>query len=208
MHYYVLFLQTGALALLSPRTVPWLGAETLASHGTDYLAVVFSLQKPGKKQNIKPHNPLRYESSGPDSVSKLRKRIPTHSTKGSRKSRKQPPWWDSGTEKAWTIKGSATGNWQKGRTRPNPDPKLKAAMDTIIWTVQADSTGGKRREIKASVKNSVLKNADNSTPKMEGSDRTKTTPDSEDANRSSLRTNEEKSQALFGRFMQQSNQNN
>ena len=42
---------------------------------------------------------------------------------------------------------------------------------------------------------------------MEGNDRTKTTPDIEDTNRARLKTNEEKGQALPGRFIQQSNQN-
>ena len=43
---------------------------------------------------------------------------------------------------------------------------------------------------------------------MKRNDRTKTAPDLEDANRSRLKTNEEKGQALLGRFIQQSNQNN
>ena len=42
---------------------------------------------------------------------------------------------------------------------------------------------------------------------MEGNDRTKTAPDTEDTNKARLKTNEEKSQALLGRFIQQSNQN-
>ena len=93
------------LALVSPRISPWLSAETLTPHSSDHLPVVFSLQKPAKKQNVKPNNPFRYEKSGSDVVSKLRKRKPrTQNTKGSRKSKKQPPWWDSETEKAWTEK--------------------------------------------------------------------------------------------------------
>ena len=40
------------LALVSPRIAPW-----LTPHGSGHLPVVFSLQKPAKKQNIKPHNP-------------------------------------------------------------------------------------------------------------------------------------------------------
>ena len=42
---------------------------------------------------------------------------------------------------------------------------------------------------------------------MEGNDRTKTAPDTEDTNKARLKTNEEKGQALLGRFIQQSNQN-
>ena len=32
--------------------------------------------------------------------------------------------WD-----AWTEKRAAVKSWQKGRTRPNPDPTLKTTMD-------------------------------------------------------------------------------
>ena len=92
--------------------------------------MIFNLHKSAKKQNSKPHNPFRYERSGSDTVSKLRKRKPTQSANGSRKSKVQPPWWDSETEKAWTEKRAAVRNWQKGRTRPNPDPTLKTATDT------------------------------------------------------------------------------
>ena len=56
------------MALVSPRIAPWLSAETLTPHGSDHLPVVFSLQKPAKKQNSKPHNPFRYERSGPVTV--------------------------------------------------------------------------------------------------------------------------------------------
>ena len=42
---------------------------------------------------------------------------------------------------------------------------------------------------------------------MEGNDRTKTAPDTEDTNKARLKTNEEKGEALLGRFIQQSNQN-
>ena len=42
---------------------------------------------------------------------------------------------------------------------------------------------------------------------MEGNAWTETTPDLEDANRSRLKTNEEKGQDLLGRVIEQSNQN-
>ena len=102
---------TTDLALVSPRIAPWLSAKT--PHGSDHLLVVFSLQKPATEQSIKPHNPFRYERSGSDIVSKLRKRKPKKkSTKGARKSKKQLPWWDSETEKSVDRKvldGSSRG---------------------------------------------------------------------------------------------------
>ena len=41
---------------------PWLSAETLTSHGSDTLSVVFSLQIPSKEQNTKP--PSRMKGRG------------------------------------------------------------------------------------------------------------------------------------------------
>ena len=69
---------TTDLALVPQRIALWLSAETLTPHGSDHLPVVFSLQKPATKENIKPHNTISYEMSG----SKLRKRKPTQSMKG------------------------------------------------------------------------------------------------------------------------------
>ena len=41
------------------------------------------------------------------------KQKPTQSTKGSRKSKKQPPLRDSETKKIWTEKHATVRNWQK-----------------------------------------------------------------------------------------------
>ena len=72
----------------------------------------------------------------------------------------QPPWWDSETRKAWTEKKRvAVRNWRKGRTRPNPDPKLKSAMDTKTEQFTDIALGAKEANIcgTASVRNPVLK---------------------------------------------------
>ena len=87
-----------------PRTAPWLSAKT--PHGSDHLPVVFSLQKTATEQSFKPHNSFRYERWGSDIVSKLRKRKPKKSTKGSRKSKKQLPWWDMDRK---VLDGSSRG---------------------------------------------------------------------------------------------------
>ena len=47
------------LALVSPKLVPWTSAETLPSHRSGHLPVVFSLQKPGIEPRRKPHYPFQ-----------------------------------------------------------------------------------------------------------------------------------------------------
>ena len=50
------------------------------------------------------------------------------------------------SKKYWTETRAAVKKWQKGRTRPNPDPKLKAAMDTK--TEQFKQTAREAKEAK------------------------------------------------------------
>ena len=134
-------------------------------------------------------------------MSKLRNRKLTQSTKGSRKSKKQLPPWGSETEKAWTEDRAAVRNWQKGRTRPNPDPTLKAAMD--IKNEQFKQIGRESKEAKW--KNVCEELSPETTliqfwqfyQQTEGNGRTKTTPDLKDTNRARLKTNKEKGQATW-----------
>ena len=65
------------LALVSPKLVPWTRSETLASHGSDHLPVVFSLQKPGIEPRRKRQYPFHY---GKSEMSKLRAHKPAHTT--------------------------------------------------------------------------------------------------------------------------------
>ena len=51
------------LALVSSKLTPWTRAETLASHGSDHLAVVFSLQNPGIETRRKPQYLFQYGKS-------------------------------------------------------------------------------------------------------------------------------------------------
>ena len=92
------------LALVSPRTAPWISAEMLIPHrGSDHLPVVFSLQKPATEQSIKPHT-FRYERSGSGIVSKLRKRKPKKARKAHGKARSSYHGGTVRPRKAWTEK--------------------------------------------------------------------------------------------------------
>ena len=93
---------TTDLVLVSPRTAPWLSAKT--AHGSDHLPVVFSLQKPATEQSIRPHNSFRYEMSGSDIVSKLRKRKPKKARKAHGKARSSYHGGTVRPRKAWTEK--------------------------------------------------------------------------------------------------------
>ena len=64
------------MAFVSRRLAPQAHAETFASHGSDHLPVVFSVQKQGNEPRRKAHYPFKYVKSDLDMMSKLRK--PTH----------------------------------------------------------------------------------------------------------------------------------
>ena len=51
------------LAQVSPKLAPWTRAETLASHGSDHLPEVLSLQEPGVELRRKPQYPFEYGKS-------------------------------------------------------------------------------------------------------------------------------------------------
>ena len=66
------------LALVSQRLAPWTGTESHASHGSDHLAMVFSLQKPGIAPRWKPKYPFKHDKSDTGVMSKLPARKPAH----------------------------------------------------------------------------------------------------------------------------------
>ena len=111
----------------------------------------------------------------------------------------------------WTGNRDSVKNWQKERTRPNPDLTLQSAMDT-----KTDQFKQIAREAKQSKWKSFYEelNAEITLTQfwqfyqqLEGDARTKTIPDIKDTNKTKLKTNQEKGRADLGRFLQQSNQN-
>ena len=95
------------LALVSPKLAPWTRAKTLASHGSDHLPVVFSLQKPGVEPRRKPQSPFKYGKSEMDVMSKLRAHKPTHTANLRRKSASS----HSGRTRKLRQRGLTSGQW-------------------------------------------------------------------------------------------------
>ena len=101
------------LALVFPKLAAWTRAETLASHGSDHLPVVFSLQKPGIEPRLKPQYPFKYDKSDMAVMSKQR----AHTTNPRQKTVTQPPWWNKETHVAWTGKLTIVNLWQKKKKK-------------------------------------------------------------------------------------------
>ena len=114
---------------VSAKLVPWTRAETLASHGSNHLPVVFSPQKPETEPRRKPQYPFQYGKSDMGVMSKLRAHQPAHITNPRQKAAIQPPWWNKETQAAWTDKRTMVKMWQKERSKPHPDLTIKARME-------------------------------------------------------------------------------
>ena len=106
-----------------PQLTSWTRAETLASHGSDFLSVVICLQKPGIEPRRRPQYPFKYDKSDMGVMSKLRACKPAHTTNPRQKAVIQPPWLNRETQSAWTNKqgnGDIVANRKKQAT-PRPD---------------------------------------------------------------------------------------
>ena len=200
------------LALVSPKLVPWTRAETLASHGSDHLPVVFSLQKPGIEQKRKLQYPFQYGKSDMGVMSKLRAHKPAHTTNPRQKAAIQPPWWNKETQAAWTDKRTMVKLWQKERSKPHPDLTIKALMEEKTEVFKRVASEAKDRQWKSFCdtlnRDTTLTHFWQFYRQMEGCAANTNTPDLIDASGSVLKTSKEKGSALLQRFVQQSNQNN
>ena len=79
------------MAMVSPKLAPpWTRAEILASHGSDHLPVIFSLQKPGIEPRRKPRYPFKNGKSDMGVMSKLRAGKPAHTSNPRKKAVIQP----------------------------------------------------------------------------------------------------------------------
>ena len=200
------------LALVSPKFVPWTRAETLASHGSDHLPVVFSLQKPGFEQKRKLQYPFQYGKSDMGVMSKLRAHKPAHTTNPRQKAAIQPPWWNKETQAAWTDKRTMVKLWQKERSKPHPDLTIKALMEEKTEVFKRVASEAKDRQWKSFCdtlnRDTTLTHFWQFYRQMEGCAANTNTPDLIDASRSVLKTSKEKGSALLQHFVQQSSQNN
>ena len=192
------------LALVSPKLVPWTRAETLASHGSGHLPVVFSVQKPG----IDYRRELHIRSS----MVSLRAHKPAHPTNQRQKAAIQPPWWDKETQAAWIDKRTMVKLWQKERRKPHPDLTIKAHMEEKTEVFKRVASEAKDRQWKSFCdtlnRDTTLTHFWQFYRQMEGCAANTNTPDLIDASGAVLKTNKEKGSALFQRFVQQSSQNN
>ena len=211
----LVFLKTGKLALLALVYLQFAlrtRAETLASHGSDHLPVVFSLQKPGVEPRRTPQYPFKYGESGTGVMSKLRARKPALATNPRQKAVIQPPWWNKETQATWTDKQTMVKLWQKERSKPHPDPTFKAHMEEETDVFKRVASEVKDRQWKSFCdtlnRDTTFSHFWQFYRQMEGCAVNTNTPDLIDASGAVLKTSKEKGSALLQRFVQQDNQNN
>ena len=199
------------LALVFQRLIQWTRAETLTSHESDHLPVVFSLQKPGIEPRRKPQYPFKYVRHR-YVMSKLRIRRPGHTTNPRQKAAIQSPWWNKESQAAWTDKRTMVNLWQKERSKPHPDLTITVRMETKTDVFKRGAGEAIDRQWKSFCdtlnRDTTLTQFWQSCQQLEGSAANTNTHDLVDANGAVLKTSKEKGSALHQRFDKHSNQNN
>ena len=131
-----------------PKSGTMDACRTLASHGSDHLPAVFSLQKPGDESRRKPKYPFNDGKSDTDVISKLRAPKPTRTTNLRHKAVIQPPWRNKETQAVWTDKRAKMKLWQKERSKPHPDLTIKTQMEERTEVSKTLSSEAKDRQWK------------------------------------------------------------
>ena len=116
------------LALVSPKLTPWTQAEILASHRSDHLPIVFSLQKPGMEPRWKHLYLFKCGKSDTGVMTKLWAHKPACTTIPREIPAIQSPWWNKETQAVWTDKRKMV-KWQKERSKGHPDLMIKVHME-------------------------------------------------------------------------------
>ena len=145
-------------------------------------------------------------------ISKQRAHKPAHTPNPRQKAAIQPPWWNKKTQAAWTDKRTMVKLWQKERSKPHPDPTIKALIEEKTEVFKRVVCEAKDRQWKSFCdtlnRDTTLTHFWQFYRQMEGCAANTNTPDLIDASGAVLKTSKEKGSALLQRFVQQSNQNN
>ena len=203
---------------MSPKLVPWTRAETLASHRSDHLPVVFSLQKPGTEPRPRPKVENTHIRSSMVSHTWVwcqsceLSHKSAHKTNPRQKAVIQSPWWNKETQAVWTDKGTMVKLWQKERSKPHPDLTVKAHMEEKTEVFKIVASEAKDRQWKSFCdtlnRDTTLTHFWQFYWQMEGCAANTDKPNLIDASGAVLKTSKEKGSALLQHFAQQSNQNN
>ena len=156
---------------------PWLSAETLTSHGSDHLSVVFNLQIPSKEP------PSRMKGRG--------KVLCQNCANGNQRKARKPRGKARSSHHSGTVRRESldrktcrSEKLAEGRTLPNPDPTLKAASDTKTERFEQIAREAKEAKWKGFCEELSAKQRSHSSGNYteKGNDRTEIIPDLEDTN--------------------------
>ena len=195
------------LVLVSPKLAPWTRPETLTSHGSDHLPVVFSPQKSGIEPTWTRQSPFKYGKSDTGVMSKLRARKPAYTINPQQKTTIQLPWPNKEAQAAWTDKRTMVKLRQKERSKPRQDLTIKEHMEQKTDVFKRVASEAKEKQWKSFCdtlnRDTTLTHFWQVYPQMEGcaANTTCTSPDLIDVSGAVLKTSEEKSSALLQRFV-------
>ena len=179
----------------------------MGSHGSDHLPCTVSVRKGPSSQATKRARAFKYSLKEADVVTKLQRTV-CGSVKAKRKSFSQPPWWNNDVEKLWCAKRTAWRAAQRSRHDTTLQQRAKQAAQEFKegartakrdkWTMFCHEVSSDR----ALHKFWRLHRA------MNRQQTTTSIPDFTTENNKWAKTDAEKGEALFQRYLQQTDQRN
>ena len=195
------------LAITTLRTAAACKWNVLGPHGNDHYPCTIFVKKGKTCTQKRPPRVFSYQGNEDDAISKLRK-----STRGSKNSNKtaidQPPWWNDELDVLWEDKKKALKASQNNKC----DEDLKAAAKEATRQFKIVSKEAKCDKYEEFCKEVT---ADKALHKfwqlygaMNNKQKSRTIPDFQREDNVWVCSDEEKGEALFNRYMLQTNQDN
>ena len=197
------------LALASVQVATDCTWNVLPYHGSDHLPCTVHVRRRHVARRPRQKRAFEYDTSGSDPVSKLRKRaIPAK--KPSQPDITQPPWWNPEVDKLWKAKREALKRSQRNRNPEDLEPKRaeKEAVKAFKVAVSEAKDAVYEGFCQEVSEDRALFKFWNLYRSMARKTKPCTICDFQSEDGTWAKTDQEKGEALFNRYLQQTDQQN
>ena len=195
------------LAVTTLRTSIACRWNTLGYHGSDHYPCTVDVKRGKSCVQKRPPKVFQYTSDGDDVISSVRS-LTRSCNRNTKPAVTQPPWWNDELETLWKEKRQALKTSQRSREDEGLREEAKEATKKFK-SVAKEAKDDKYDEFCKEV------TADKALHKfwqlygaMKNKKKSKTIPDFQRDDNVWVRSDEEKGEALFARYLQQTNQDN
>ena len=194
------------LALVTPSIVPSSSWFAMGSLGSDHLPCGVHVRRHSERQARKAPRVFSYDIKSEDPVSRLRKKARPPPQQKRRVT--QPPWWNNELESLWVAKRKSLKAFQR---HPGDETAKKLAKSAAnAFKEEAEKAKSQKYEAfceEVSADKALIKFW-NLYGAMHNKAKSRVIPDFADENGVMLHSDSEKGEALFERFIRQTDQKN